>query len=586
MSLAPIILFVYNRVLNTERLLDSLMANQLAKHSILYIYCDGAKKNADSTEIKKISAVREFVKSKNWCKETHVVEAETNLGCAPSIIKGVTEVINKHGKIIVLEDDLILSPFFLDFMNDALNLYENHPKVSSIGACNFFANGAKYPRSFFLPYPDCLGWATWGYRWSAYEYNGQKLLDELKSKKLIKKFNSNGAFDMEGLLIAQINNAVSAWDVQWTATCVLNDWLTLYPNESISQHLYLNDATHSTFNVLPPLLQNKIDLIKQEVKIDPQVLKAMRLGYSGKGDFYGNKLPVKINRAYFVKLYRHYENDFKKSTRKILKQIVPKPLVKMIRKLKKTTEFAWFTPYPSWEEAKKASTGYDAQNILEECKNALLKVRDGEAVYERDSVIFDEIQYSWGLLAGLQKAALANNNELCIIDFGGSLGSTYYQNKKFLQDVKKITWCIVEQPHFVETGKQFFENEDLKFYSNIEDCLKEQKPNVLILSSVLQYLENPYEWVDKFISYQIPFIIFDRTAIVIDHKDMICLQHVPAEIHEASYPCWFFNKEKLLVHFEKTYDFLGAFDNGFMPPSMLENKKLIWEGFIFKKWHI
>jgi putative methyltransferase (TIGR04325 family) len=559
------------------------MANPLAKDSILYIYCDGPKTATNSIEIEKINAVRTFVKSKNWCKETYVIEAETNLGCAPSIVKGVTEVIKKHYKIIVLEDDLILSPFFLDFMNDALNLYENHPKVSSIGACNFFANGDKYPKSFFLPYPDCLGWATWKYRWDFYEYNAEKLLQQLKSKKLIKKFNSNGAFDMEGLLVAQINNEVSAWDVQWTATCILNNWLTLYPNESISQHHYYEDATHSTFNVLPPLLQHKIVLKEQEVTMLPQVLQAMRLGYQGKGDFYGNKIPVKINKAYLIGHYGNFKNRLKRTVKKLLRPIVPKFLVKMAKKLNTPTDPAWFVPYQSWAEAQKASTGYDAQNILEKCKVSLLKVRDGEATYERDSVLFDEIQYSWGLLAGLQKAAIDNNGELCVIDFGGSLGSSYFQNRDFLKNLKSLKWCIIEQPHFVKCGMENFENDQLKFYYTLEGCLKENSPNVLLLSSVIQYLEKPYDWIEKFISYNIPYIILDRTAFTEHQEDIVCLQSVPDYIYKASYPCWFFEPKHLTAQFTKGYQSIGKFDSGYTTAMDLDGKKFYWDGLILKK---
>ena len=123
-----------------------------------------------------------------------------------------------------------------------------------------------------------------------------------------------------------------------------------------------------------------------------------------------------------------------------LKSVIPPILISCYRKIfpKKEKIGMWSGNYTSWQEAKANCTGYDAANILEKCKNALLKVKNGEAAYERDSVLFNQIQYSWGLLAGLQKAALENNGNLCVLDFGGSLGSTYFQNKAFLSSLKKL----------------------------------------------------------------------------------------------------------------------------------------------------
>ncbi|MBB2144111.1 glycosyltransferase family 2 protein [Pedobacter sp. LMG 31464] len=319
MALAPIVLFVYNRLTNTQTLLNSLLRNSLAKDSILYVYSDGAKEDATDEQRDKITTVREFVKSKNWCKEVHLIEAEKNLGCGPSIIKGVTEVINKHGKMIVIEDDLNLSPFFLNYINDALDLYEDEPKVSSIGSCNFFACGDKFPSTFFIQYPDCLGWATWANRWSSFEPDADKLLKELREKNLIEKFNGHGAFKMEELLIAQANNQVSAWDVQWTATCILNDWFTLYPNPAVTQHLFIENATHASFNVVPPLLEEKIVLEKVEVIVIPEVYAAMKLGYQGKGDFYGNKIKIKKDQTFYLNKLRSYYHRTKKFARSIIK---------------------------------------------------------------------------------------------------------------------------------------------------------------------------------------------------------------------------------------------------------------------------
>lgn len=240
----------------------------------------------------------------------------------------------------------------------------------------------------------------------------------------------------------------------------------------------------------------------------------------------------------------------------------------------------WSGDYKTWVEAKNLCTGYEDENILEECKNALLKVKKGEAVYERDSVIFNEIQYSWGLLAGLQKTAMENKGKLCVLDFGGSLGSTYFQNRNFLSSVEDLKWCVVEQENFVDVGTNNFENVQLKFFHTVEECFLKYKPNVILLSGVLQYLENPYDWINKFISYNINTIIIDRTSFFNGENDIITLQNVPEEIYSASYPCWFFQKQKFLNAF-KNYSVLGSYSSFCDPPKTLNSiHSATWEGFI------
>jgi putative methyltransferase (TIGR04325 family) len=241
----------------------------------------------------------------------------------------------------------------------------------------------------------------------------------------------------------------------------------------------------------------------------------------------------------------------------------------------------WAGDFTSWEEAQLNCSGYDSDIILEKCKNALLKVKNKEAVYERDSVLFDKIQYSWGLLAGLQKVAIENNNNLNVLDFGGSLGSTYYQNKAFLSGLKKLGWNIVEQAHFVDCGKQNFENEQLNFYHTIEECTQNSKPNVLLLSSVLQYLENPNQWIEKFNNLQIEYVIIDRTAFIDSDEDVLTIQNVAESIYKASYPAWFFNEEKLIQKFNK-YEFTAF--NSFVETQIVlnNNQHAYWKGFILK----
>ena len=244
--------------------------------------------------------------------------------------------------------------------------------------------------------------------------------------------------------------------------------------------------------------------------------------------------------------------------------------------------FGYFGDYSSWEEAMELSTGYDSERILGKVRDSLLKVKRGEAEYERDSVLFDKVQYSWPLLTGLLWIASQNGNRINLVDFGGSLGSTYYQNRKFLSHLKEMRWNIVEQKSFVDCGKREFENEHLRFHHELEECLLEPRPDTILFSSVIQYLERPYSLLGKVRSLGFEFLLFDRTTFIESGEDRITLQKVPPEIYDASYPAWFFNREKFLGFFAADYELVVEFDAlaGAIP---LGDRFGYDKGFIFRK---
>lgn len=218
--------------------------------------------------------------------------------------------------------------------------------------------------------------------------------------------------------------------------------------------------------------------------------------------------------------------------------------------LRDKEKYGWFGNYSSWEEASKASTGYNSNLILDKVRISLLKVKNGEAVFERDSVLFDEIQYSWGVLSALLMEASRNNGNLEVLDFGGSLGSGFFQYRNVLNHLEALHWSIIEQDHFVSCGKQNFENEQLSFFHNYEEFLsKRPVPNILLLSSVIQYLENPWIKLEELLSYHISTVVIDITTFIDGDKDIITIQKVPPQIYEASYPARFFNKAKLISFF-------------------------------------
>lgn len=248
----------------------------------------------------------------------------------------------------------------------------------------------------------------------------------------------------------------------------------------------------------------------------------------------------------------------------------------LLKKKKQQKEYGFFGDYKSFDEVKKLCNGFMAQNILDKTLDSTLKVKNGEAVFERDSFIFDNIQYSYPLLSALFKIAVENNNELKIVDFGGALGSHYFQNKEFLKPIKIKSWNVVEQSHYIEIGNEKIADETLKFYHSIDDI---SDADVLILSCVLQYLENPYEWLDKFISKKYKYILIDRMAISTENRNRLTLQIAPKEIYEASYPAWFLNETELLEKFKNDYEILLNFESNIDVVSEIPS---VYKGYLFR----
>lgn len=244
-NLAPIALFVYNRPDHTKRTLDALAANAEARESALYIFCDGAKAAASEEQLKNIQEVKVMIRTENRFKQVLVMEQEQNVGLAGSVIAGVTQVLSAHDRIIVLEDDLVTSPHFLSFMNDALNTYAQKEEVACVSGY-IYPVEQTLPETFFIKGADCWGWATWKRAWAGMETDGAKLLAELENKKLTEEFDFGGTYPYTQMLRDQIAGKNSSWAIRWYASAFLKNKLCLYPGISLIQNIGIDGSgTHS-----------------------------------------------------------------------------------------------------------------------------------------------------------------------------------------------------------------------------------------------------------------------------------------------------------------------------------------------------
>ena len=268
MNLAPVVLFVYNRPHHTKQVLDALSKNVEASDTTLFVYCDGAKNNATAEEILKIEQVRKIVRAEKRFKNLFITEHENNNGLATSITQGVSEILNKYENIIVLEDDLVTSPFFLSFMNEALTIYESYDDVACISGYIYPVKG-KLPVTFFLKGADCWGWATWKRGWNIFEPDGKILLEKLQQQSLTDEFDFNNSYPFTQMLQDQVVGKNDSWAIRWYASAFLKNKYCLYPGKTMVQNIGIDGSgIHSGIsnNQEDKLSNSKIKV--EEIKIE------------------------------------------------------------------------------------------------------------------------------------------------------------------------------------------------------------------------------------------------------------------------------------------------------------------------------
>ncbi|MBI5022312.1 MAG: glycosyltransferase [Ignavibacteriales bacterium] len=266
-DLAPIVLFVYNRPAHVKKTIAALQNNHHASDSDLIIYSDAAK---DEDNLQQVKEVRVFLKSVTDFKSVKIIHRSHNFGLSENIINGVTEVVSTYGNVIVLEDDLVTSPYFLQFMNDGLSMYQDNHEVVSIHGYVYPVSG-KLPDTFFLRGADCWGWATWKHGWDIFESDGKYLLNEIKNKSLEKEFNFNDSYPYLQMLIDQVTGKTDSWAIRWHASAFLKDKFTLYPGKSLVQNIGIDDSgTHHKYStIMNVALETEMPNInKLEIKQD------------------------------------------------------------------------------------------------------------------------------------------------------------------------------------------------------------------------------------------------------------------------------------------------------------------------------
>lgn len=233
-NLSPIVLFVYNRPHHTIQTIETLQKNELAKESELFIYSDGAKSENDKP---KVNEVREHLQNIDGFKAVHIIEREKNYGLADNIISGVTEIVNRYGSAIVLEDDIVTNPYFLKYMNKALEFYKDEDRVMHVSGYLYpTLDGKSTKETFFLNVATCWGWGTWRRAWNHLIVDCEKLINLIPQCE-INRFNLEGGYDWYRHLILNSKNQMNTWAIKWYASFFIKDGFCLHPKYTLTKNI-------------------------------------------------------------------------------------------------------------------------------------------------------------------------------------------------------------------------------------------------------------------------------------------------------------------------------------------------------------
>ena len=230
---APIALFTYNRPVHTQRTVRALQRCALANQSQLHVYSDGPRSLKSEPAVRE---VRDFLKTVDGFAAVNVHERENNVGLAASVIDGVTRLCNEFGRVIVVEDDLVVAPGFLTFLNAALERYRNEPRVMQIAAHMFPVDVPTKEDAFFLPFVSSWGWATWDRAWRKFDPHAAAYAQLKNDAERRRTFDMNGCYDYCSMLEAQLAGKVDSWAIRWNLSVFMSDGMVLYPKQSLVEN--------------------------------------------------------------------------------------------------------------------------------------------------------------------------------------------------------------------------------------------------------------------------------------------------------------------------------------------------------------
>jgi putative methyltransferase (TIGR04325 family) len=414
-----------------------------------------------------------------------------------------------------------------------------HPRVAPDGLGD---------RPYFDGRAECWVWGAWARSWQSMEQTARAKLAAARARDL-----APDAYGADLPAMARDEARKNIWAVRWLYHHLQHGGLCLRPPWSMVEHIGFDPgATNAGMPrgwANPPLRPAPSVPSVWPPAVEHPECRHRWVAAAG---------PARRDGADWVKRF--------------IRNVVPPTLLAPV--VARFFRVRWEGNYPDWASARAACRGYEAPQILKHVLAASRLVRDGRAAYERDGVAFHEPPPAWAGIGLLRDAAAARGGRLTVLDFGGSLGSLYFQVRRELRDCAFLHWRVVEQPAFAEAGRREFQNDELEFYSSVAAACDAGMPDVLLLASVLPYLPSPFELLAELLRIGASWVVVDRTGFTLAGGSRLTVQRIPRSIYPASYPCWFFDREEFLSHFTSRYRLVWDQAEEIAVPAGLEFRSL------------
>lgn len=543
----PVVLFAHARPEHLRQVLASLRENQVPR---MIAYSDGPRNPA---EAERVAEVRARLRAVDWAELT-LVERPNNLGLGRNVRAGVGEVAAQHPAFIVWEDDLVAIPGTYAWLCAALRAHEANPRIMSVTA---WTHPRVTPAGLDgAPYLDaraeCWVWGAWARSWRGME-SGNAL--EKQARAAGRGVDAD-AYGSDLPAMARDEERRNLWAVRWLYHHLEHGGLCLRPPRSLVEHIGFDAAATNAAAALrwrnPPLFPHPPRTVVPRPSGEHPDCRALWVAATQAENPLGPRLKRVLRKVLPGRWLAAYQDRFRR--------------------------VRWEGDFASWEQAQAAGTGYDRPEILRQVERSTRAVVDGEAGFERDGVTFPHAPAPWAALPLLRDAAAAAAGRLHVLDFGGSLGSTYHPQREALAALGLLHWSIVEQSDFVAAGRRSFETDTLRFHETVAAAVTAagRRPDIVLLGSSLSYLPEPLSVLTELLALRPRVVLIERTLFSTTGRSRLTLQRVPPSIYRASYPCWFLDPEPVMTLLSDSYRLVHDADESAPPPQGARFRTLYW----------
>lgn len=540
-DIIPVVLFAYARPVHLRRVLAVLRTERVP---LIYAFADGAK-GAD--EMESVAEVRRILRGIAWT-DVRLVEREQNLGLGANVMAGVRDVAGRHDAFVVWEDDLIGVPGTYAWMCAALRRYADVPRVMSVTAWTHprVTPAEAVGQPYFDGRAECWVWGAYARSWPGMERTATEKIETLRGRGV-----SADVYGGDLPHLARAEQRRGTWAVRWLYHHIEHGGLCLRPPWSMVEHIGIDDAATNAAgadrwaNPSPRPAPAIPDVWPEAVE------------HSQCRELWQTAAPNEAVTARVAVKAAAGARKLVRSGRGIWRRVVPQRVRTWLGRVWARKQFRG--DYANWAEACAASGGYADGAILDRVLKATLVVARGEAAFERDGVLFYEPEADAPLTEAMTEISRATGGSLRVVDFGGSLGSSYWRLRNHWPGGGELAWDVVEQAGFVAAGKKYLAREPLQFFATVAEAEAARRHDVLLCSGVLQYLAEPARMLAEWRELSIPFLLINNLPLHAAGPDRLRVQHVPPSIYPASYPVWFFNRAAFLARLEADYDVVREF---------------------------